>query len=1334
MAAGAKKLWYGAETWYKSTTDKKVSYTDTDLIAQWASLKSSGVLPWQKPQPAVSVVIDGVTVNASELVTAITCLKAAKGGQVIAPLKTIGHKLAGVDHYAVARIEMDADPTLRKGQYKTKTAFLRHLAKQLDLVKPVGFKSQMPAQQKTGSANVTFDALLGQGTSAPDSSKAAKQYFTFDGNGYAQPFGSDYTVPAFHEQMASRMAAIAAVFGAEKGGNIVARGAEHMEKFIRRKWLEAWYRGDMTYCYQLETTCVGTEEPRHPGHPDNTWTHTIVWQPAVAGELPAGVIPPGSWTDLNTTPLLQEEVDNYLLATQMAHPTHLTDQRRRLWVIGHRKGNKPFVDSWSLHAKNAHDKGHTPCSQPPVYTDLSVAVSSQTFDLSTPPETWPISALAAYAQQEHLTEGWMSCCAAGKCGNDALKEAVMRHVAQVAADKKAAEDAILIFSYAPDQPKLSGFHRKLVLVDQHGSRWVFKPAPDDTKHFRPETEHSAHQLARLWGYRTAESQLIEFDGMYGQAQRMFTETGNFAACTGADFAAYTLAQLTALACEHLLDWALDNDDAKGDNIIITDDTFVVGVDKARAWIYFGGWDGLSSHDSANSNAPLVYTELYRAIKHHHLTQDTVDAIFRAVVAKARRMQRLSDVTLARIITTAVANRPHYKPPIYRAPFAGAPSNADELITAATARKNALVDDMTALWQRVYDGAGWQLPDLSQSALGDNAQGHPMHAGLHAPALHEAVTESKSYGTPTFVAGTDIEDAHILLWREQANGVYRIRGQFKTRGDAFTRLAKWCKKYAITDSASPTAAAPMLPGEPEAYEAIINGAKTISYHSDDGEYNPDKIKALKKAASDLTVYKTTCQQQLASGVPDPAGKLAATVEYATVYLGYIATIHAHKVVKTKSVEGDFPRYVYTPTQEPPPAQPQPDFTVHLKQATRAAAHRSHKVILGPDGELVLNGTQLINGSWEDWGQPGRMYLITLPTGEEIEFRGDANDTQTPLSSQGLTQLTIPDQSTIAASLQRIDGQLAVMGLKIADADRQDLELYYWRHLNGVMAARADSCKTGKSKATGSPVTRFQEYWKRVTDTAKMSRDDETEMWRHAFAALTSRDELDAFLVADGHLPRFMHMDLRNPDLPCGKPYWERFDVPDSQWRIKQMPSSTYKSGPRWVMATGVAMATEARIRTFAIWKSGMSSTEDMGCGSAGYLFTRNNMETSDSPSVFFSPRTLRRTTNYSFSGDMFGRISERPNSAYFDFDAMTNSTYSSNEMLIKDAMSLLDDIEILAFGTAASRDAAIAELAALGITEIRAVPVATRFIVRGDTGALAKARAAVRKTYTNGLAS
>lgn len=1128
--------------------------------------------------------------------------------------------------------------------------------------------------------------------------------FPVDDSGYAVSYPGGHHIPSRDKDLRQQIKKIADHFGLPYLG----RGRTVMTKADKQNWLQAWYSGDLQTCYELEAAHAKAHLA-HPGHPDTTTRH-IVWTPAVKGEVPAGIWLAGDWPSPQGT-WNGPELNNYLISAKMAHPEHLSSLDRRRWVLAHVRGDKVTVDRLSLQAKKNADANIWTWTHKPQWSDLAAQPSYAEFiEAGASADKWAIRALRTYAKAHHISLRitWTRMVT--------LVDAAV--YAQQQIDLAAA--AVLAFTLDPDQPTLSGFHRKHVLLDQHSRRWLFKPVPHDAAKFRPETEHEAHVLARAWGYRAADSRLIEHDGAYGQAQAMLPVAHNLAGYSGEDFNSLTLDQLIALAREHLLDWAIDNDDSHGENIVILDDATLVGIDKGRAWRYFGGWDGLSATGSANSNAPLVYTELYTAIRKHILDQDTVDTIYREVIAQARRMQYLPDIRLAEIIGRAVANRPHYKPSTYQKPIAQAPTNADELIAAATARKNQLVADMQILWQRVYDGAGWTLPELTASPLGYNAQGHILHAGLLSPELHGAVMATKSYGTACFVAGTAIEDAHILLWRERrADGHFNIRGHCKVRGETFDKMRAWCKMRAWTVGAQPKPApAPSLSNEPGFYEVIIQAAKTISYHHEDKQYNQAKLVILADIITSLQYTLNYSQEKLHLDADDEYGTYAATVDMASQYLAYITVIHQHKANGTKSKDGDFPRYVFTPKTSLS-LPPTPELRVERRPACRAAAHMQDSVKLGPDGELDLCGGQLQNYT-EQQGQIGAMYLITLPNGDQIEFRG-SDDTDTPYALQGQLQFTITNADALTAGLTGIIEQLTTMGMTITDATPTDLELFYWRHLAGILDNRADS-------RSSQPAGPYALFWQRVNNDVR-DTDAEISMWRSAFAALASPQHIDAFLAADGHLPRFLRLDTRNPDMPCGKPYWERFDVAPIMWRTQPMPSLRYKSGPGWVVQAGACMSTEARIRCLGIWKCGLSSADDMYHGSSAFIFTRQNQEDGyDAPNVYFNPRVLIRTSNYAFASDTFGKQNERINRARFTFGSMTNHYDSTNELMVKDSLSLLDDIEILIFGSATKRSKAIALLAERGITEIRGVPVETRLILAGNNVAKAAAINAAKKTY------
>jgi hypothetical protein len=943
---------------------------------------------------------------------------------------------------------------------------------------------------------------------------------------------------------------------------------------------------------------------------------------------------------------------------------------------------------------------HTPPAAPPSPTLFQGYVAA-----GTNPLFWTPAAREAFIEHYGLDKtGVCGSCYTFACAHTFVYERINHRLAEL--KREAAQEAInaalaLTFTPADPQPQLGGFHPKTVLVDQHGDRWLFKPAPNG-KAFRSEVEHGAHRLARAWGFPTAESRLITHDGQYGQLQRMFVETGNFAGITGKAFTTFSVRQLIAVACEHALDWGLDNDDTKGDNLIVTEHGQVIGVDKARSWLYYGGWDGLSSHDSANSNAPLVYTELYRAIKAHDLDKETVDIIYRAVIAKARKMSTLPDATLAGIIGDAVANRAHFAPPSYRAAVPGAPANADELVIAATARKNSLADDMRALWARVYADAGWEPPSWPEPELGYNAQGEPMFAGLHSPGLHESVTRTKCYGTPTFVSGTAVEDAHILLWRERekATGVFRVRGQLKIRdtAPAYMSLVAWCEKHAtVIQGPKHGAGSDVLPNS-NWYWAVVKANRDCGESWNYGYLGQALKKITAQAAEAAVVLQTTGD--------DEYGRQAAIVAMCEHYREAIEDIiDKRKHIKPYEpiLDAGYTAFEWVPKAPPVPKLPD-NVTVELRAASRAAASRTVTVKLADDGELDLDGTVLYNNDFGmDHGQYGRMYLVTLPTGEQIEFRGGKDVTSETL--RGLIQFTVPDQATTTESLRRIDSQLALMGLALAPADRTDLELFYWRHLRGVLGARSDS-----KPAAGHDT--YRPFWAAVTEADKATdRGTELGLWRQAFAALPGGERIPGLVEAGGHLPRFLHLDQRRPEQPCGKPHWMRFDVTQEQINAKSCLGTAFGHGPHYVMATGAAMSTEARIRTFAMYKPGASSCSDLNRGSGDFTFTRQNYDAEDGLSfnVYFRPDALARTTTYTFNGDNYGRASYRPRLSHFGWDEHTGCKDTGNETMVKYAMSLLDDVEVLVFNDAKSRQKAIKQLAGHGITQIRGMAVTERLI-------------------------
>jgi hypothetical protein len=1103
---------------------------------------------------------------------------------------------------------------------------------------------------------------------------------------------------------------------------VIATAPSKMSVYAKTDWYVALLKGDFKQMYALEKNAGMTMNPLHPGAPDNKDTHNVLWEPAVAGELPAGKIPPGDWST-SSYDMTTEELSNYLIAANMANPTHISDYHKKHWVQYHMAGDKAQVDKMSLKAKFHSEKyPNEPYSTPPVWTDGVKPKKAYTdyYNSGDSVDNWSHTAAEAYVKDfPELIPSGKDSSYVWNLTSDIQNHVDTAKAAQAA--KEAAEYAEKMkpkFTKVPGQGVSGGHHEAMVVQDQFGQKWVYKPRQQNDI-FLADVEQAAHELSWAWGYKTSKSFITKFDNREGHVQQMFDAEKDL---NGVPVSSLNSSQIQDLAKEHLLDWALDNDDSWGANLLMLKNGSIVGIDKGRAFVGIGHWNGLTADSNAHVHMPLVYTDLYNAIANKSISQDDANAAYFAVMKQARKMQTLSDSRMTEILEAGFKNRKNWS-------IGGGPDSKEGAIAAALARKNNLVEDMETLWGNVFKKAGYDKPEKPDNVV-TNADDQDIHLGITPAALQQA-KDNGSYGASVFFGGPEIEDSHLLLYHtKNKEGIDQLNGEMKIREttNAFKDVEKWLKDNAVkVDNAygfTPSSMKPTLPNEADYYQKIIEGVKTISTHALDGQYNADKLNGMSWVKNTLQNYVDGYDNKMS----DPAGQKLLVSQYkdpeaflnmAKQYLGYIAKAEQHKANGTKSSPGEFDKFVWTPKKE---ELPEPTAVNKVKVELRAAS--SPKVTNSGVPQFNEDGSLQHHVGMTTDGNPGSMYVVTLPTGETIEFRG--NTTGTPAASKGLTRFTMPAGDNEAASLERIRSQMADMGLSMSEASEDDLELYYWRHLAGIMDARADSKKTASvySKTTNSP--KYKEFQKaRPVETANMSAAEELEAWKNAFAKITSREQIDQFVGSGGHLPKFGHYHTKDQAKYSGQPYWERFDVTDDEVFTKQLPGSAFSDDAvgEYLTYTGGMFSTEARLRTLGLWKEGMSSTSDMSHGSSGFVFIRQNLEVKSNSasygiqSVYYSPKILKRTHNYSFDDDKYGEMNSKPEASYFDFDALTQHQGGTNEIMVKHAVSLLDDIEIVTFTDPDMRDRAIKALKALGIDEIRGVPVEKRFVMRNKNDVL-----------------
>ena len=1187
--------------------------------------------------------------------------------------------------------------------------------------------------------------------SLPPGIHSAKDVFTWTDQGYAKP--ADVTWPAHglaYETSTVLTELIKQISSQHGDGKVVGTHPSALAKDAKIDWLTAWQAGDMAKIFAYDSS-GGKVSLAHPGAPKNDATHHITWAPWDPSQVPASQVVEGNWTAPGVI-MPHAEVANYLIKAGLQHGEYLSHGDRRAWVNAHRAHDQLTVDKLSKQAADAFSSGVQPVTEPLTWTDnLQPAKPYDIFfEDKTAAANWTSQATTAFAA-DHETEllpfaqkliseqgsslspqSWL------EQGSYYRQKAIQAYLDDIKA-KEYAESLKPVYVLTPGASAPQSSHpiydlTATVPATGAKSRWYFKPAPASEK-FLAEQEDAAARLAHLWGFKTPDSKLIEFDGQYGQAQHRLDAIGDLS--YGKPLGFYdqapipwnelTPAQVSDIAREHLLDWALDNDDGRASNFLRMPDGSITGIDKGRAWASFGHWKGLSGDHQADERSAQVVTQLYAAIRGHQISQDTADAAYISAIQRARRMQRLPDAQMRAVLEQAFANRTTF----------GAPGTKEALIQEAIGRKNSLEKDFTDLWQRVYNDAGWQLPEVPEQKLPTLADGTVLHSGFTEPDFIDHVKGSKSYGVPAFFGGTELDGGHFLVWHEYrgkdtSNEV--IMGESAARGAALEKLTEWAKAHAAASGGgyeSQFGDVGGVKGEKDLYDKIIAAAKTVSHHAADKAFNQDKMNGLAEAKTTLEQRLSFAENQLAQGGHEAQwvkmyGDPHANIDMAKHYLDLVDRVEKAKDTGGTFSAGALPRW----EPEKAPADDQPEIKVQAVSPQRHMTIGWQKdyvdTALNPDtGELHTNNAPYSGG------EGGTVWQVTLPTGELIEI-GDSDYTGVPLAQHGRIRFQAVAEDG-AASLERIRAQLQAMGLSMNDASEQDLELFYWRHLAHILADRADST-AGKHAQVWDELkaraTMAKMEWnssdKRgsIDSLASLSPDEELAIWHAAWSKLTSEDQVTKWVNGGGHLPHLKHFDYRDPSKAGGKPDWYRFDITPEMMSKWQMPAHAFQSDssedPARVVFSGGLFSKEARIRALGLKVSGMDNPASSGA--TGFVFTRLNQEHGSGWSVYLTPKILARTTNYGWDSDLYGKLHYRKSSAYFDPEKAAAWQSGGNETMVADALSLLDDVEILRAYNEEQRQMLIHELEQAGIDIIRGIPVSKRIVTKVGPDLIAEIRA------------
>jgi hypothetical protein len=369
----------------------------------------------------------------------------------------------------------------------------------------------------------------------------------------------------------------------------------------------------------------------------------------------------------------------------------------------------------------------------------------------------------------------------------------------------------------------------------------------------------------------------------------------------------------------------------------------------------------------------------------------------------------------------------------------------------------------------------------------------------------------------------------------------------------------------------------------------------------------------------------------------------------------------------------------------------------------------------NGEVTDNGWQS-HGSYQSWRITHEDYPdINLQyVAHHLAKFGENH------SNQGRMILHVEDWDGSVDSMESAFSLISEMGVDMSEATEESLELFFWRHLSGIFCDRL--LNTASEFAV-----------KKTLSGMDSNLDPETELAlrKGAFDTLWGTDIVNG---ADWK-PHFSHYRAhleQETEVLSGHPYWLRpdFNLDDyEKWTGGVLPSRNDGNGVQY-LTWGAYASNEEKIRFTGEWGHSSYSTfgvssadDDRRQGSGQFAFVRQGQFLEES-GMYVEPMVFARTSNYSFSHDNYGNVSEREDESPFDFKSMVCLGYSkalkgkssvggtyngSNETLIKYGWSTWDDVAIIRVTSDAARKSLLDYYAQRGISEVRGISLEERIV-------------------------
>ncbi len=933
------------------------------------------------------------------------------------------------------------------------------------------------------------------------------------------------------------------------------------------------------------------------------------------------------------------------------------------------------------------------------------------------------------------------------------------------------------YSYVGDgQSKWGGAHRKWHFTDEAGDDWMLKHGVAD---FRLEGELAAHRIGHVAGFDVAEgriaSQTVAVEGrrQKGFMQKMYRKDevkGELADFTASGSFVGVSDDITAQVQQHqVLDWLIGNHDGHKQNFLVLQDGSLVGIDKGQAFKFYGKDRLAHDYTPPGNHGEVSYNRMWREYR-----DGKIDLDLNVIDDALKRIEAMDETQLADMVREYAIGR--FGAGGQQAFLQGtSASSPTQLIELVLERKRQIRKQFTEFyqdqaaargvtWKPVWEAAPKQIK-VATSVVREIKPGEIMTP--ITDDFVEALGRAGSAGKPVYVAGSEVENGQILfdlVTDSQGNQVLRVNAYL--RPDADKRMLTLLREES-GGAISYTANAP-LPSTPQGVREALDystktvaAAKNVNYHIGTGDftYNSQKINDveslkgsfdnLRKRLKGVDGNEITVNQL--DDLVESLGKLTGTAdEIEMVLVSRIDELASHST-QLKAIEHIEP-HVDSVIKQAAAGDaaakvgivPDFDAVAHYEKvkdvglkAVRAQIDpkslAKHVEVVEPEKvflsvKQVDNRTYQIAGGGESRIAPLRSDGAMVTSGKGPTFQAFAEDGAEVIyrqidgnfaTHQGWLEVVVKTDGkvTTAEIEQAYDLITKRMGVSAKLATPEEMELTYWRVLQGTYRFSKEGTDTASKYYQALQLADDNVRALGANPTTAQEIEAIKGAWRTQFGKVI--DDADVLPIQNhalaGHAEEISWAYFEKPELGDlyqelnGKIIYHQTTYGDGTVRAEFFEG-----------ATGDAMMAQQVRQQVGFTAAGASVPGDIASGGANGFFARLGGYNAARPnSIIMNPaRVHRKMGSYNASHDTFGRLEDRVHQNTLSPRKFSNLP-GNNEMMIRDGVSWMDDVEIAFFDTAAEASRAHQILRGRGITLIRGVPIEERFLYHASPSRYAK---------------